>query len=436
MHTGSQQKTVTELHTGYRTGEFRVWDVLSELREHIETVEPTIGAWVSINWDDVDRQAAALPPRPTPETPLWGVPVGLKDNIDVEGYTTQAGCQALATNTPKTDSDVVSALRAAGAIILGKLTTTELAQLGNPPDTGNAWNPDHTPGGSSSGPGAATGAGMIPLSLGTQTRGSIGRPASFNGVFGLSPTQGRISTRGVVANAWTIDKVGPFARSAEDIKLALRVLETVPGVARFSPVARSGQHLPAAPRVGVLVDEYFQDCDGAGAAAVASYRSRLEDVGVEVVEVELPVTAEKIVEVHHIVESSEFGTAHRDLPQDQLGEYVAGIVETSRTISARDYLQAQSERNALHAAVTSMLSSHQLTALLTPGALGTAPEGRGATGSPHMSVPFTTLGLPALVRPSIVTDGLPCGVQLVGPSGTDAALVELGTIGGNTPLTM
>lgn len=438
LHTGYDAKTASELHKGYRQGEYQIHEVLEEMKSRVEATDPHIRAWLELDWDGAARQAYELPARPHDDMPLWGIPVGIKDNIDVAGFKTRAGCDALKDNSPRRDAKVVTALREAGAIILGKLTTTELASLGNPPATGNPWNTAHTPGGSSAGPAAAVASGMVPLAIGTQTRGSIVRPASFNGIFGLSPTQGLLSTEGVVPNAYTIDRAGPFARSIDDINLAMTALLRAPGVARFSPFSPQAGHR-ATPVVGIPTNAFFtQQANHDAWRAVGVYRNLLQSAGIAVRDIELTVELEAAIETHDVVECAEFGAAHIQMKADSpngIGPFVSELIAAAGSIGSTEYLQAQVRRQQLRNALIQDLEEAGVDALLTPGAPGAAPEGLQATGLPVMSTVFTFLGFPALCRPvTLAQNGLPCGAQLVGLPDSERELLRIGALGASEPL--
>lgn len=408
--------TATGLIQEYGRGALSPLAAVERLHARTDSVDPAVQAWVAVDWEKARASAGSLEGAPSPSQPLWGVPIGVKDNIDLRGYPTRAGCAALPDTAVDDDAEVVSVLRRAGAIPLGKLATTELATLGNPPATTNPWNTAHTPGGSSAGPAAAVASGMVPIALGTQTRGSVIRPASFCGIFGLSPTPGIVGTGGVVPNAYTIDRVGAFARVPRDLDLFLQAFGAAPP-AEDTPV------------IGVVTDDYFwDDTDPACRDAVEEGIAALNRAGIATQRVELGLDFALIGRLHDRVEMVDFGTAHEDLlePPGLLGEFCTGLVQGAKTIPAFEYVRSQEARKELAAQLRARFEELGVTAFLTPGAPGPAPLGNGGTGSPRMSTPFTFLGLPALAAPgAIASNGLPVGVQLVAQPNRDRTLVAL-----------
>lgn len=412
--------TAGEMRLSYREGSTTPAAELSRIRELIETVEPELHAWAALDWDLVSAQVAALENLDPEEASLWGVPVGVKDNIDVAGLPTRGGSKASGGAPAAKDAPVIAALRGAGAIIVGKLTTTEFATLGNPPATRNPWDTSRTPGGSSAGPAAATAAGMVSVALGTQTRGSVIRPASFTGVFGISPTPGLVPTNGVIPNALSIDRVGFFARCAQD-------LETVVSAASGVGLGLPGASAPR--RFGIVTDErLLAGIDDDARSTLASFTAALDASGAQYVEVELPFDPVLLDHVHSTIEMTEFAQAHAAayaLQAENLGNFVRHLVEQGREVSLEDYILAQREREHLRGRLLQTFFVNGVDYLVTPASTGVAPLGIESTGSPRMSTPFTLLGLPAACVPWYATHGgaLPLGIQLVGQPGSDRDLL-------------
>ena len=271
--------------------------------------------------------------------PLHGVPIALKDIFDAAGVPTTAGAPAWATRTPAVDAPSVAALRGAGAVPMGKLATTPFAYL-DPSATRNPWNPEHTPGGSSSGPAAAVAARMVPLALGSQTVGSVLRPAAYCGVVGLKPTHGRISAAGVLELAGSLDHVGVFARAVEDCALALAVL------AGGDPAPDDyvgALTEPAAPRLGVLASFLARATPEMGKHLEAVTRG-LEAAGARLEDVTLPAAFASIHDVGATVLRAEAAAAHAPLFAAHAAEYppkIKELIELGHAISAPAYLAAQ-----------------------------------------------------------------------------------------------
>ena len=396
----------------------------------IEAVDPVVKAWVH-----VDREAALeVAARREAEAragrflgPLHGVPVALKDIFDAAGLPTTAGAGPFAHRRPTVDAAAVARLRAAGAVVLGKVTTTAFAFL-DPSPTRNPWNPEHTPGGSSSGPAAAVAARQVPLALGTQTVGSVLRPAAYCGVVGLKPTHGRISTAGVVPLCWSTDHVGVFGRSVEDCALTLGVLAGQDPRDALSSAAPVEDYLalssePAAPRLGLL--------RGVLARATPELAAHLERIvgvlrsaGAVVIDVELPPSYARIHQAGNTVVRAEAAAYHAPLFELHAAEYPANVREAileGRAFSAVEYLAAQQRRRQFREEMAPI--AIRFDALLTPAAAGPAPRGL-ATGDPYFCAPWSFAGMPAIALPSgLDADGLPLAIQLVGAAFAEARLL-------------
>ncbi|SFI18090.1 MULTISPECIES: amidase [Microbacterium] len=418
-HIAHDVLSATNLIEAYSLGTLTPVEVVEQLQQRASDIDGELHAWVATDWATAELAASRLRGAPSAQQPLWGVPIGVKDNIDLQGFPTRAGSHAFRDAGPARDAEVVVRLRRAGAIPIGKLATTELATLSNPPQTVNPWNGDHTPGGSSAGPAAAVASGMVPIALGTQTRGSVIRPASFTGLFGVSPTPGIVSTEGVVPNAYSIDRVGALARSAGDLALFLQSQQ--PAVSRA---------IPEGSVIGVVTDDYFwNETQPACRDAVDVAAEALQHAGYQTREVEIGLDFAVTGALHDLVEMVDFGAAHEILLQqgaDSLGPFCVDLIRGAGPVSAVDYVRAQQERRRLTAALLASLDGLGAAALLTPGAPGAAPVGTRVTGSPRMSTPFTFLGLPAVAAPSVLDgEGMPVGVQLVAAPFQDLGLVAL-----------
>jgi aspartyl-tRNA(Asn)/glutamyl-tRNA(Gln) amidotransferase subunit A len=344
--------------------------------------------------------------------PLHGVPVGIKDIFHVAGLRTGAGAGGFAHEMPVAHAVAVARLLAAGAIVLGKTATTEFAYM-DPAPTRNPWNRDHTPGGSSSGSAAAVAAAMVPLALGTQTVGSVLRPAGYCGVVGVKPTYGVVPTEGVIPLAWSLDHVGCFARTVGDAVLAL-------GVLADRPLAVA----PAPPRIGVP-QGWVSRAAGEVATHVGEVALRLAEAGATVEATELPASVAGIEAAGRLVmavEAAAYHTARFGADPSRHGPGVAGLIRAGRAVSGLDYVQADRARAAFRQAMTPVFDRY--TVLLTPVAPTPAPPGLSSTGDPSFCAPWSFIGAPALALPSGMTaTGLPLAVQLVAGVGRDTALL-------------
>ena len=405
-----------------RAGTLSPSNLLAACLKRIDATEPAVGAWVRLDRDAAARVAVQRDIEAREGRfmgPLHGVPIALKDVFDAAGVPTAAGAPAWATRTPVVDAPSVAALRGAGAVPMGKLATTPFAYL-DPSSTRNPWNPEHTPGGSSSGPAAAVAARMVPLALGSQTVGSVLRPAAYCGVVGLKPTHGRISAAGVLELADSLDHVGVFARAVEDCALALAVLASDdPARADYAAAVVE----PMAPRIGVLASLLARATPEMGKHLEEIARG-LEAAGARLGEVTLPAAFASIYEAGATVLRAEAAAAHAPLFPAHAAEYppkIKELVELGHAVTAPQYLAAQATRRRVRAEVSAVAARYDAFLLPTIGA--PAPRGLGSTGDPSFCSPWSFLGLPAITLPTGVAGGLPLAVQLVGAPWSEARLL-------------
>lgn len=423
------QLSVAEMSRAIAERRLSPVDLLEAHLERIEAVEPRVRAWVTIDREGARRAARERDAEARANRlrgPLHGIPVGVKDIYHVAGLVTTGGAGPFAHERAQRDAAAVARLREAGAVILGKTTTTEFAFL-DPTETGNPWNLAHTPGGSSSGSAAAVAARMVPLALGSQTVGSTVRPAGYCGIFGFKPTVGRISCAGMLPLAWSFDSVGIFARCPEDIRLALDVLagydrEDLASV--DAPVA-AGRWATTAPRLG-LPRRFMATAREDTVAHLEQVVGVLRRAGADVRDVELPASQAGLHEAGLLAVGVEAATFHRERFAKHAAEYqekVRGLLSTGMACPAPDYVTAIRHCRAFgRDLVASVLS--EVDALIMPVASGPAPRGLTSTGDPTFCAPWSFAGVPAMAVPSgRAADGLPLAVQLVGgPWGEDGLL--------------
>ena len=372
----------------------------------VRALEPQVLAWAHLDADGAlaaarerDAEAAAGRPR----GPLHGVPVGIKDIFDVAGMLTTAGAREFAHTHPTRDCGAVARLRAAGAVILGKTHTTQFA-FRDPSPTRNPWNPAHTPGGSSSGSAAAVAARMVPGAIGSQTVGSILRPAAFCGVVGLKGQHGLVPVDGAVPLAWSLDHVGPFARSVDDAALMLSVLadQVVEPAAVQAPRLAVGRQLfdRAEPELRRHLDAIV---------------GRLAAAGAHVSELALPPAFAGILAAGTTVLEVEAATYHQPAFAKFASDYGPGMAEMiprGLARSATEYVTANRARLAFREVMIPLLLAHD--ALLSPAAPGAAPAGLGWTGDASLCAPWSSAGVPSISIPTGVdAAGLPLALQLV-----------------------
>lgn len=423
---------VRELSGMVARGEVTPSQVAEAFLERIEAVEGRVQAWSYLDADGVRAQAAALDAEAAAgklRGPLHGVPVGIKDEFHVKGMPT--GMRGAGTAAPEAeDATCVARLRAAGAIIMGK---TRMPVDGKNPPTRNPWNLGHTPGGSSSGSGAAVAAGMAPIAMGEQTGGSTLRPAAYNGLAGLKPSYGRISRFGCYPFTWSFDHPGIIGHSMEDIALVLSVVagadpKDATTLQEPPPPPDLGMDSYKPPRIGVVRNFYPERTQAAMQAAIEGSASSFAGTGATVFDVMLPEEFGLLWMVHRLVGGAEGTTFHSQRlagNPDHSGVWrhiLPGIVP------ATYYLQAQRVRRYVGGLMEKVFSDAD--ALLMPAVPGPAPEGIESTGPPALLIPWSCLGYPAAsVSAGVSPEGLPLGLQLVAGPRRDYELMRLGAWG-------
>ncbi|MEJ2121615.1 MAG: amidase [Alphaproteobacteria bacterium] len=426
------EMSALEAADGLARGAIRSEELVEACLAVIEAREPTLHAWAHIDAGHALAQAkAADAARAAGEAcgPLHGVPVALKDIFDTADMPTECGTPLFAGRMPNRDSAAAERLREAGAVILGKVVTAELATF-TPGPTANPHDETRTPGGSSSGSAAAVAANMVPLALGSQTVGSTIRPASFCGVVGLKPTYGRISRRGMLALSDTFDTVGLFARSLGDIALLFDALDHFDGddtaMRPQAPLRLSealGEPPPVPPTLAFVKTAAW---DKAEAATAAGLEALVTALGERCETVDLPELFAKVAYYHNAVLTAEMAQSVGALcntPGEHPSARFREMIEDGRTVSAVDYLAAREQRDVLNAGLNEVFARYD--AIITPAAPGEAPKGLGATGDPAFATLWTFCGVPALSLPLLKgAHGLPVGVQIVGQRGHDRRLMQ------------
>jgi Asp-tRNA(Asn)/Glu-tRNA(Gln) amidotransferase A subunit family amidase len=424
----SLTEAVEEIREGRTTSAELVRDCLGRVDE----LEPKVQAWAFLDRDHAMRQAEAADAHRKQGKalgPLHGVPIGVKDIFDTGDMPTELGSPLWAGRTPRRDAAVVARLRAAGAVIMGKTVTTEYAYF-HPGKTTNPHDAGRTPGGSSSGSAAAVAAHMVPGAIGSQTNGSVIRPAAFCGVVGFKPTHGLIPRTGALLLSRALDHVGVFARTVEDVAL---VAETLAGfdeedpdtrpVARppLAAVAASAPPLP--PRLAFVRSPAWEHAEPVTREAFAEL---VEALGETVAEVELGPGFGRAVEMHRTIMEVEM--AHnlgRDYEKggDQLSIVLRKLIERGRGRAAVDYAAALAGSPSLNGALDPVFD--EFDAIVTPAAPGEAPRGLETTGNPIFCTIWTYLGTPAVTLPLLRSAaGMPLGVQLIARRDNDARLLR------------
>ena len=416
--------SVVDAAAAIRAGRLSCVALVESCLERIDVADGAIQAWVTVDRSGAREVARALDAEARAgrvRGPLHGVPVGLKDIIHAAGLKTTAGARGFADTVPTVDAPCVARLRAAGAVILGKVQTTEFA-FSDPAVTRNPWDPARTPGGSSAGSAAAVAARMVPAALGSQTVGSVLRPAAFCGVVGFKPTYGRVSRRGVLPLAWSLDHVGIFARTVADAALLVSVMAAHdpldPGSTTLPPpdVAAVLSAPPAhAPRLGLIDEPPAGRVTPEARAHLAEVGRTLEARGARVEPVRLPPLMAAMYAAVITVSRAEVGAIHAESHRRHAEAYRPRIragIELGQCIPADVYLRAQRIRRRARQDLAPLLARYD--ALLMPAAPGPAPD-RATTGDAAFNGPWTGLGVPTLSLPTgLAPDGLPLGTQLIG----------------------
>ncbi len=423
--------TATEASRRMKAGELTALAYADAFIERVAEREADVQAWVHLDPEHVRAAARAADERRREGRaggPLNGIPVGIKDVINTADMPTQNGCAYYKDHQPEQDAGCIAQLRGAGAIIMGKTVTTELATH-VPNKTRNPHNLEHTPGGSSSGSAAAVACGMVPLALGTQTGGSVIRPASYNGIYGIKPTLGLISRTGVTMQSHTLDTVGVYGRCLEDLALGVDAMGAYDPADDVS-YARSRPNLSealaqgasATPSLAFFRSPAWEVAEPAAKEGLERFAKALGD---RVVDVEMPAF-DGIVQHHSNIMEAEKASHYGPLlaaSPDGITASLADRIRYGETVLARAYIDGLRARDRAYAALEDMLSRH--SAILTLSSPGPAPKGLGSTGNAIFNGMWTLLGVPCTSLPLMTINGLPCGVQLIGLRRDEARLLRI-----------
>ena len=449
--------TLTEARDAIRAGELTSEELVSACLRRIAATEPALHACVTVMGDTALAQARVADTATHAKAhtgPLHGLPIALKDLIATRGVLTTAGSRVLDDWIPDEDAAVVTRLIEAGAIALCKTNTHEFAFGTYPPPTRNPWNTERIPGGSSGGSAAALAADDCPGALGTDTGGSIRIPSACCGVTGLKPTYGLVSRTGITPLSWSLDVVGPMARTVADCAL---LLDTLAGYDPTDPdsmdvpllnytaalsAARSPEEAVRGTRIGVPTNYFFHPIDPEVEAAVRAAIATYAEMGATVVELAMPAALDDFFGVYRGVQRPEAYTYHSDMGwlttrADRYSPTVRANIEAGADISARDYIRAQQARRAFTREILALMA--QVDVLLTPTMALPAPRADESDtplraggeivpdGTLRCTFPFNMTGQPALSLPcGFTSDGMPIGLQIVGARFGEATILRLG----------
>ena len=424
--------SVAESASSIRHRELSAVELVESLLNRIDALEPKLKAWVYLDRESVLSEAQGKQSELDSGIeigPLHGVPIGLKDIYHNAGIPTTACSKIYADFVPDYDATTVALLKRAGAIMLGKTVTTEFACM-DPSPTINPWNSAHTPGGSSSGSAVAVAARMCPGALGSQTVGSVLRPAAYNGIVGFKPTFGRVSRHGVVPVSWSLDTVGWLVRNVEDAALLLQVMAGPdpkdPVASReTSPNYLEALEAPNAPRIG-LIRQFFHDhADVETRRHVDAVAERLREAGATIEEVPLPDSMDTAFDDQQTIMAVEGGAFHQPMFEQRAGDYqpkLREMIGRGLATDAATYSRSLERRRQF---ITDMeLLSERVDVLLTPSTPTPPPADLTNTGNPLFQGPWTSCGLPTISTPSgLAESGLPLGIQLIAAPFAEARLL-------------
>ncbi|MFD1572361.1 amidase [Halorubrum laminariae] len=417
------QEPLADVADALRSGRIDPEAHVDELEERAAEVDPEIESLVAEDgrWERLRADAAALAeryPDPADRPALYGVPVGVKDIFHVDGFQTRAGSDLPPEAITGDEAAAVTALRRAGALVLGKTVTTEFAHM-SPGPTRNPHDTDRTPGGSSSGSAAAVAAGLCPVAFGTQTIGSVIRPAAFCGIVGYKPSFGRISTEGVIPLSESVDHVGIFTQDTAGVSLAAPLL------------CDSWRTLPApteTPTIGVPAGPYLEQASDLALDAFEDHLDELDAAEYDIVRVDAMADIDAINERHQRLVAADAAVAHEEWYREygeryaeETSELIAeGLEATMETVAV-----GRRSRGELRGDLTDLMDEHGIDLWIAPAAPGPAPEGIDSTGDPIMNLPWTHAGLPTVTVPASETDdGLPLGVQFAGRFDADEDVIR------------
>ena len=430
--TEPNELTISQAASEIRNGNLSPVDLMDSLLARSRSLDPQLNVWINLD-EDAARAAAAESARQLADGedigPLHGIPFAVKDIFYTEGVETTGCSKVYAGFIPEYDSTAVALLKQAGGIMLGKTVTTEFAMF-EPPPTRNPWNPDRTPGGSSSGSAAGTAAKMFPMALGSQTAGSVLRPAAYTGVVGIKPTLGLVSRYGVMPVAWSLDTMGWFTRTVEDAAIVLGILaqhDPNDDISLSTPPTDYTASLNAVtpPKIGYMHQYFVEESTPEVQDHVDHAVAKLIEAGAAVEEVRIPIDMHAGREAHGIVQNAEAADSHEADFAAHADDYMPstrGVIEDGMAVPATRYIQAQALRRDLRHELLNAVEPYD--AILTPSTLAPAPD-TTTTGNPACQWAWTTVGFPAISIPSgLSNDGLPLGIQLASAPLDEATLLS------------
>jgi Asp-tRNA(Asn)/Glu-tRNA(Gln) amidotransferase A subunit family amidase len=406
----------------FRNNEISARDLVSSLQSLFESREPSVLAFIpeENRFERLHKEAEELVarfPDPSKRPPLFGMLFGVKDIFHTDGFVTQAGSKLPAEDIQGNEAVSVTRLKISGALIMGKTVTTEFAYF-SPGPTRNPHNPDHTPGGSSSGSAAAVGAGLCHLALGTQTIGSLVRPAAFCGVVTLKPTSERIPRDGVIPLSPSLDHIGFFT---PDVSTAKQVASVLIHDWKSDETNRK-------PTLGIPEGPYLAYASDNALTCFNAICDSLSDAGYELCRIPVMDDYQEIHARHDVIMSADAANVHRawfDKYQDLYSPKFTELVKRGRSVTDIQYQLAMEARDNFRTDMAQTMKENNIDLWIAPPAVGPAPKGLEATGDPIMNLPWTQIGFPSVNIPTTKNaDGLPMGLQLIGKWNEDESLLN------------
>jgi Asp-tRNA(Asn)/Glu-tRNA(Gln) amidotransferase A subunit family amidase len=420
-----------------RTGRKTPRNFVDQCLAAIDKYEDHLHAWVIVDAENARRTADELGREIQAGNyrgPLHGIPIGIKDIFDVAGWPTRAGSPLRENSAPAiADAPLVAALRKAGAIILGKTVTVEFACF-DPSPTRNPWDVElrHTPGGSSSGSAVAVATGMCLGALGTQTGGSLVRPASYCGIATLKPTFGLLSRDGIVPVSYHLDHPGPMARTVGDLRIFMRCLagekwikSPLPTNLWSVPGEDQGEGVSRPPRIGILQKFFLEDAHPAVRQVIEQTIGKLQQAGADIKQVQSSLDFAEVAAMHRRIMAVEAAQYHQKqfiAHRDKYGPKIASLLDEGLKILGIDYVSALVWQREFSSRVNELFAD--CDALITPSTDTTAPATLETTGTPKFQAPWSCAGVPVVSIPcGLAADGMPVGLQIVGLYYEDVALL-------------
>ncbi|MBT3283702.1 amidase [Candidatus Bathyarchaeota archaeon] len=411
--------SLAEASSRIKNGSLSPIDLAESLLERIDEIEPTLEAWVTVNGDQVRKEAEKIT-RMLGEgvrSGIHGIPVGVKDIYFTKGMKTTMGSPIFRNYVPGVDADILVTMKQAGGIVLGKTETTEFA-VHDPAPTRNPWNTGHTPGGSSSGSSAAVASGMCQVAFGSQTGGSVIRPASYCGIVGVKPTYDLFSRGSIFPLSWSLDHVGYMTRTTQDAHIMLEAL-----------TGKEKEWHPRihAPKVGLLAGYFKENAVEEVWQGFERSVAKIWGEGADVEMAMLPESFKLVPDVHKVIMSVETAAVHEDIFKtrgDEYRSYLRGFISSGLLVPATAYLRAQRLRGQIIQDMRNLIG--QFDCVICPSATDSAPEGLEWTGSPAFNSPWSLTGFPSITVPSSLTEnGLPLGLQIIGIPYSEWELLEI-----------